>query len=182
MGRLRNELRTLGIAENTMLWFCSDNGPEAREHNGNNGSAGSFKGRKRSLYEGGIRVPGLLEWPAIVDKPKATDFPCVTSDYFPTILAALDIPLPARTLDGINLLPLLKGENLKREQPIFFMLRNNQCAITEKYKLISKDKGKTYELYDLLKDKEEENDIISKKKSIADNLQAQLQNWIDDVS
>ena len=59
MGRLRAELRALGVAENTMLWFTSDNGPEGRENTQDNGSPGPFTGRKRSLHEGGVRVPGL---------------------------------------------------------------------------------------------------------------------------
>jgi arylsulfatase A-like enzyme len=61
IGRLRKRLRQLGIADNTMFWFCSDNGPEGgvQGPKGGMGSAGPLRGRKRSLYEGGVRVPGL---------------------------------------------------------------------------------------------------------------------------
>lgn len=62
IGRLRGTLRELRLAEDTIIWFCSDNGPDGREQAGRTqGSAGPFKGRKRSLYEGGIRVPSVLE-------------------------------------------------------------------------------------------------------------------------
>ena len=74
-----------------MVWFCSDNGPEGnpQRRGRSQGSAGPFRGRKRSLYEGGVRVPGLLEWPARITRARVTDIPCVTSDYFPTVLDAI---------------------------------------------------------------------------------------------
>jgi arylsulfatase A-like enzyme len=78
VGRLRGALRDLGAADDTMLWFCSDNGPEGGAKSP--GSAGEFRGRKRALYEGGVRVPGLLEWPAVIKEPRTTAFAAVTSD------------------------------------------------------------------------------------------------------
>lgn len=78
VGRLRDALRRWGAAENTMLWFTSYNGPENRTP----GSPEPFRGRKRSLYEGGVRVAGLLEWPARISAARATDVPAVTSDYY----------------------------------------------------------------------------------------------------
>ncbi|EON74966.1 Arylsulfatase [Lunatimonas lonarensis] len=90
IGRLRETLRELGVADDTMIWFCSDNGSEGSEQaNRAQGSAGPFKGRKRSLYEGGIRVPAVLEWPSQVQGGRKTNLPVSTSDYFPTILGAL---------------------------------------------------------------------------------------------
>jgi len=82
MGRLRKELRAAGIADNTMLWICSDNGPEGKDgkRGRTRGSAGPLRGRKRSLFEGGVRVPGLLEWPARIKGGQVTDIPCCTSD------------------------------------------------------------------------------------------------------
>ena len=72
MGRLRKTLRDLGVADNTIVTFASDNGPEGSDKAP--GSAGPFRGRKRSLYEGGVRVPGLIEWPAKI-KPGVTEYP-----------------------------------------------------------------------------------------------------------
>ena len=93
VGRLRSELRKLGAAENTLLFFCSDNGPEGQTGKAP-GSAGHLSGRKRSLLEGGIRVPGLVEWPARIKPGRTTNVPCVTSDYMPTILALLGVLAP----------------------------------------------------------------------------------------
>ena len=79
LGRLRSTLRELGVATDTMLWFCSDNGPEGRAQKAP-GSAAPLRGRKRSLYEGGVRVPGLLEWPRRIRSGRVTAVPCSTSD------------------------------------------------------------------------------------------------------
>jgi len=119
VGRLRTKLRELGVAENTMVWFCSDNGPEGSSQDP--GLAGGLRGRKRSLYEGGVRVPGILEWPAVVQAGSETDVPAVTSDYLPTILDVLGQPLPAeRPYDGISLLPVIRGEVAARGTAIGF--------------------------------------------------------------
>ncbi|MEM9015546.1 MAG: sulfatase-like hydrolase/transferase, partial [Verrucomicrobiota bacterium] len=121
MGRLRSELESLGVAENTLIWFCSDNGPARQKSERHVGSTGGLSGFKLSIQEGGIRVPGLLVWPAGIPEPLTIDAPCVTTDYFPTILEILDLPLPEdRSYDGISLLPLLQGEQKLRSNPIGF--------------------------------------------------------------
>ena len=75
----------VGVAENTLLWFCSDNGPEGKKGKAP-GAAGTLRGRKRDLLEGGIRVPGLLEWPARIKEGRRTAIPAGTIDYLPTIV------------------------------------------------------------------------------------------------
>jgi arylsulfatase A-like enzyme len=124
MGRLRRELRELGVAENTMLWFTSDNGPEGDtgDKSTQRGSAGPFRGRKRSLWEGGIRVPGLLEWPARIAPGSVTAVPCSTLDYYPTTLDVLGLvpdgqPEPR---DGVSLVSLFDGKMQERPVPIPF--------------------------------------------------------------
>ena len=104
MGRLRSELRALNIADNTVLWFCSDNGPLMKGP-ASPGSKGPYRGAKGELYEGGIRVPGLLEWPAVVKKPRIIEDMAVTTDLFPTTLDIVDAELPDRPYDGVSLLP-----------------------------------------------------------------------------
>ena len=105
VGRLRTELRAMGVARNTLVTFCSDNGPEGKTGSAP-GSAGHLSGRKRDLLEGGIRVPGLMEWPARI-RPGNTTVPAVTSDYLPTLLEIIGAkPAENRPLDGLSLLPL----------------------------------------------------------------------------
>lgn len=116
MGTLRRALRELKIADNTMLWFCSDNGG----HGNMEYATGGLPGAKGALSEGGTRVPGILEWPARVKKPFATTVPACTLDFYPTVLDLLDIEMPdeAGPIDGISLLPLIDGEMESRPEPM----------------------------------------------------------------
>jgi arylsulfatase A-like enzyme len=115
-GRIRDTLRDLGLRKNTVLWYCSDNGALPKL-----GSTGGRRGNKGTVYEGGLAVPALLEWPAKFPEPKVITAPCVTSDIFPTLMdIAGHEPDKSRPLDGISLMPLLEGEAKKRNQPIGF--------------------------------------------------------------
>ncbi len=118
MGTLRNGLRKMKLADNTLLWFCSDNGSDKQ------GSTGGLRGHKRLLYEGGIRVPGIIEWPARIKKPMSTSIPVVTSDIYPTIidLVGIDINNQIKPLDGISIVPLIENRMQKRPTPIGFWI------------------------------------------------------------
>jgi arylsulfatase A-like enzyme len=114
-GKLRGELQTLGIQENTILWYCSDNGGLPGI-----GATGG-RGNKGQTYEGGLRVPGILEWPARVAGPRTTDIPCNTYDFYPTLLDIVDVQMAGQPpLDGVSLLPLLDGEMTARPAPMGF--------------------------------------------------------------
>ena len=188
MGRLRAHLRTLRIEQNTMLCFASDNGPEGnpgpRGHS--QGTSGKFRGRKRSLYEGGVRVPALAEWPGTL-QPREVDTPCVSSDYFPTISALLELPLTQRPYDGINILPILQGAQQKRGNPIGFRFGRDQTLVDDRYKLVHNrgglkrrrsDNGKVpvaeFELYDLSVDPSETRNIAEKSPEVAERMKRQL--------
>ncbi len=178
IGRLRATLREHGVADNTMIWFCSDNGPEGKNADENPGTTGNFRGRKRSLYEGGVRVPGILEWPARVQPGMVSDFPVVTSDYLPTILDEIGVELPdKRPVDGISLLPMLDGKMTKRSLPIGFESREQLSWVTQQYKLYSGDVGKTWEFYDLLADPYERDDIAARNPKRVKRFKKQLMKW-----
>lgn len=115
-GRLRHELRELDLRDDTVLWFCSDNGALPKV-----GSSGGRRGAKGKIYEGGLLVPSLLEYPALFPTPKVINTPCVTSDIFPTVLEIAKVKLEKEPkLDGISLLPLLEGNEKQRSKPIGF--------------------------------------------------------------
>lgn len=115
-GRLRNELRELDLRDDTVLWFCSDNGALPKV-----GSSGGRRGAKGKIYEGGLLVPALLEYPPLFPMPKVINTPCVTSDIFPTVLEIARVKLEKEAkLDGISLLPLLEGTEKQRSKPIGF--------------------------------------------------------------
>jgi arylsulfatase A-like enzyme len=177
VGRLRAQLKTLGIASNTMLWFCSDNGPE-----GNDSAPGRTKGlrgRKRSLYEGGIRVPGLLVWPRRIKTPRVIDMPCCTSDYFPTILDVVGARSEHRLepADGVSLLPLIDGKMTQRPRPIAFQSRNQLALIDNQYKIYSPDEGKAFELYDLPNDPGEQRNLADERPEMAREMIEALTAW-----
>jgi len=181
VGRLRATLRELEVAHDTMLWFTSDNGPEGKKEGpGAPGSTGGLRGRKRSLFEGGVRVPGLLEWPARVAKARQSDVTCATQDYFPTVLAALGIesPDPSRPMDGVSLLPLIAGADFKRGSPLAFQSRSELALIDGRYKLHSKltAAGKD-KLYDLSADPAEQKNLAAEKPALAAQLRKTLEEW-----
>ena len=115
IGQLRKYLETAGLRDDTLLWYSSDNGTP-RE-----GCVETkLRGHKGTLYEGGVRVPAIIEWPAVIKTPRVTSIPSVTSDILPTLCDLLGVSVPARPLDGISLVPLLDGRMDKRPKPICF--------------------------------------------------------------
>lgn len=114
-GKLRQELRSLGIHKNTILWYCSDNGglPGLGVTGG--------RGNKAQIYEGGLRVPGLLEWPAQIQHPRTTNVPCSTSDIYPTLLEIVGVRMERQPpLDGVSLVTLVDGRMKARPKPMGF--------------------------------------------------------------
>ncbi len=115
-GKLRASLKELDIDENTLLWYCSDNGALPKV-----GSSGGRRGNKGQIYEGGLLVPALMEWPAVFREPKVIQTPCVTSDIYPTVLGVAGVTMEKQPpLDGVDLMPLLSGQEKKRDKPIGF--------------------------------------------------------------
>lgn len=174
MGRLRAKLRELGIENNTMLFFTSDNGPEA----GTPGVAGPYRDRKRSLHEGGVRVPGLMVWPDGVAKPFATDAPVVTSDYLPTVMDVLGIEGPS-VMDGASFLPLLRGEKFERSGPISFVSQDQKAVNDSRYKMYTR--GKSIELYDIIKDQGEENNLAETMPDVLKQYETLFDDWFGAV-
>ena len=114
-GKLRAELRKLGIHENTILWYCSDNGGLPGV-----GITGG-RGNKGKVYEGGLRVPAILEWPARIANPRKTDVPCNTSDIYPTLLDIAGVRIKKQPpLDGISLVSLISDKMKSRPKPMGF--------------------------------------------------------------
>jgi arylsulfatase A-like enzyme len=115
-GRIRGEIKELGLTNDTVLWYCSDNGALPKV-----GSTGGRRGFKGQVYEGGLLVPALLEWPTRYPKPRLIDVPCVTSDIYPTVLEWTGARAERQPpLDGISLVPLLEGRVERRSRPIGF--------------------------------------------------------------
>ena len=186
IGRLRNVLKELGELENTIIWFCSDNGA-ARNNSqqfgeyGGFGSNKPFRGWKGRLYEGGIRVPSILLYPSVFKKPGVINMPCVTSDMLPTIVALLEDPdVPgSQPQDGMNILPALHGDMTFRKKPIGFAYNDEAAWMTQDYKLIIGLGGnKVVEFYDMLKDPYEINNIADLHPAKVTKMKDLLTQWI----
>jgi arylsulfatase A-like enzyme len=194
VGRLRMALRESKVADNTLLWYCSDNGGAAGPN-----STGNLRGSKGTLWEGGLRVPGIVEWPARVPKPFVSQVPCSTSDIYPTILAATGAVAPnqVQPLDGINLLPLFDRQVTERGKAIGFWadarrpaahaawidwphkLHTNAGESREK-KGSKGAKGaqtKPVLLYDLSKDPKETTDLAAEQPERVAKMTAALAAW-----
>jgi arylsulfatase A-like enzyme len=115
IGDLQNYLQKAGLADDTLFWYCSDNGiPDSvKVHT-------DLRGSKGNLYEGGVKVPGIITWPAVIKKPSITNVPCVTSDIMPTLCELLGISLPDRPIDGTSLVGLIEGSMTERDKSICF--------------------------------------------------------------
>lgn len=116
VGKLRGCLDELGIRDNTLFWYTSDNGALPV------GSTRGLRGRKGSLYEGGLRVPCVIEWPERIRKPRQSDFVAGTVDIYPTLLDIVGAePQQQPPLDGISLLPLFEDRQPEeRTKPLGF--------------------------------------------------------------
>ena len=116
IGVLRNFLANHQLKENTLLWYCGDNGtPPSAARTGM-----TLRSEKGSLYEGGVRVPGVLEWPNKIKQPAITNSVAVTSDFFPTLAELTEQQLPQRPLDGISLVSNFANPEKERGKPVFF--------------------------------------------------------------
>lgn len=195
VGRLRRALREHGVADNTLLVFTSDNGAVkySRDHD-------PFNGGKNNLWEGGIRVPGLIEWPARITKPFVSDVPVNLIDLFPTVAeaAGVDVPDDVGELDGISLLPLFDGKLKSRPQPMGFHFLHQRwqsnlerkkeeflsgvgtvgfAVIDNQYKLITNLRGESAQLYDVVDDPGEQEDLAADKPEVVKRLQDWREQW-----
>lgn len=193
VGKLRAALRELKVADNTLLWYNSDNGG----HEGPK-STGNLRGQKGTLWEGGVRVPGIVEWPARIAKPFISETPCSTLDIYPTVLAATGAVAKSQIqpLDGVNLLPLFDRKTDTREKAIPFWahgggLGGHAALLEWPYKLHTnpigdggKRKGKGDKaassaalLYDVSKDPRESTNLAAQEPERVAKMTAALEAW-----
>jgi arylsulfatase A-like enzyme len=195
IGRLRAELKRLGVADNTLITFTSDNGPEAKASSAETdkvkkgkeryaGVTDGLRGRKRSLFEGGVRVPTLALWPGKIKPGTIMAQPGSTLDYLPTMVELVNYKMPDnRPIDGVSLLSLFNGTdmNFKRSQPIPFRHRKSSTLIDGDFKLVisvGKGAGKD-ELYNMTADRSETTNVISQYPERAKDMRKRLDAFIE---
>ena len=180
LGVLRKTLTDLGLENNTILWYCSDNGGL---RNISPPSVGGLRGYKTTIWEGGLRVPAIIEWPKVI-KPKVTNYPASTMDIFPTIADILNLPDTdlLKPIDGITLKPIFENDLSNRDKRIPFRYKDQGALIDNNFKLVvtSIDKEK-FELYDLEKDFSESMDLSSENPLIFNQMKTDYLKWSESI-
>jgi len=173
VGKLVKSLKEKGIYENTIIFFCSDNGPEDNTP----GTASHLRDRKRSLHEGGIRVPAFAVWKGQIPPRWVTNIPCCVFDILPTLVDISGLRKSPYPIDGESLLYILR--DIKRKTPITLCFQKQNAVIDRNYKLYSAN-GKE-ELYDISMDPSEITDLAEKLPHEVDRLKVVLEQKIESV-
>lgn len=194
IGRLLDFLESSQLSNDTLIIFASDNGPEdyaiVDASKGGMGSAGKFRGRKRSLYEGGIRTPLVVRWPGVVKAGDVNTNSVVTAiDFIPTLTKMAGISLPTTMpLDGEDVSDILLGNKRNRSKSIFWEHRFTTfgAAIDSSpplmvrsgdWKYLTNTKGTRGELYNIKDDIEERRNVVVEEPEIASSLKTELNDW-----
>ena len=181
IGTLRNGLKKMGLGQNTLVWFCSDNGGlKGVGHD----SVGGLRGNKGSIWEGGLRVPGIIEWPARI-KPRITSYPASTMDILPTLVDLLALPEDSmlELVDGMSIKPLLDREIGPRTKPLPLHYQRKAALIDNDLKIVTEKIGSgKYLLFDLKADKTESTDLFAERSDDAKRLQAALELMVASIA
>lgn len=126
IGRVLRKLDQMQVSQNTLVIFMSDNG----SYRGKEGSNGALKAGKTTLWEGGIRVPGIMRWPGRIKAGTTQTTPAGVVDILPTVCALTNTPLPRdRRLDGVSLTPLFESRKLVRHKPLYWLYSPSRPAV-----------------------------------------------------
>ena len=176
LGVLRKTLKDLGLEKNTILWYCSDNGGL---RNILPSTVGGLRGSKTTIWEGGLRVPAVIEWPQVI-KPRITHYPASTMDIFPTIADILDLPETdlLKPVDGISLKPIFKNDISNRDKKIPFRYKDQGALVDNNFKLVATSiQKKEFELYDLENDSGETTDLAAQNPMIFNQMKKDFLKW-----
>ncbi|WP_395750325.1 sulfatase [Prosthecobacter sp.] len=182
IGAVLTQVETTKQRDNTLIFFVSDNGgPNLQAKNGSNFTNNSpLRGAKGMVYEGGMRVPFLVSWPAKI-KPGKYEQPVIALDFLPTTLAAADsADLTPKNLDGVNLLPFLTSEKTAAPHETLFWRTGgpggNNAVRRGSMKLVRLGKAEP-ELYDLSADIGESKNLAAEKPEVVKDLVAAIADW-----
>lgn len=189
LGRLFSTLRTLDIDENTLVIFMTDNGPQDPRY------IAGMRGKKSSVYQGGVRVPSFWYYPKAFNTPRDIKTPAAHYDVLPTIAELCGATIPKdRKMDGQSLLPLLLGEKTElaertinrywtRNAPVKF---KNISTRNNTYKLVAKAntaKGEDeFELFNIIEDPYEQHNISEEHQDVNTGLKSEMISWIDEMT
>lgn len=196
VGQILNEVERQGLLDNTFTYFQSDNGPSRETRNWLDGtqdpyyggSAGRLKGHKFSLYDGGIRSPGIMSWPDRIPPLQVISEPGVAMDVFPTFVSAAGGNMSDYQLDGKNILPMLTDGEPSPHEAIFWEMGAQTAVRRGKWKLVLKGQlveGTSAEnevhLANLETDMEERNNLKDEYPELTAALTQLAQTWREEI-
>ncbi len=179
VGRLLDKIEELGISDNTIVVFTSDNGGKHSVT-----SNAPLRGAKHTLYEGGIRVPLIVRWPGFIEAGSESNEPLISNDFYPTLLDLTNLPLyPEQHIDGISFKSVLLGDPFTKDREVLgwhFPHGVFQAAVRMGgYKLIYHYKTGKVELFDLSNDIGEVRDISGDRKELTVKMKIRLKSWLE---
>jgi arylsulfatase A-like enzyme len=188
IGAVVDELARRDVLQDTIVFFMSDNGPSPETRNWldgqrtpwEGGSAGGLKGKKFTLFEGGIRVPAILSWPAAIAPGQVVSTPLVALDLFPTILRAAGGSADDYRLDGVDLTDLLLGWCTELDHPIYWSFRNQHAVREGRWKLMLDQDGEPW-LTDLVTDRGEAVNSAPEQPDLVARLTKLIGAWTADL-
>jgi arylsulfatase A-like enzyme len=178
VGKVVGTLRAHGLEQKTLLIFCSDNGAAPPRGVAANGR---LKGKKGDLAEGGHRVPCIAFWPGVIAPGGIQDQTVMTMDFFPTFAKLAGATPPGNhQIDGIDIMPLMKGDTRKEDRVLHWLFGNRWAVRKGSWKLGGQG-GKPLTLVNLEDDLEEKSNLINRQPARADELLARHRTWIAEV-
>lgn len=174
VGRVMKAIRAAGVDKETLVIFTSDNGGERFSYEW------PFTGEKGDLLEGGIRVPAIVRWPGIVPANRVMQQMAITMDWTATILAAAKTDAALRrSLDGIDLLPVIKGTSPVRDRTFFWRIYDQDAVREGKWKFFRN--GEVRRLFDLSLDQREQADFSNKHPEVLQRLMREFDKWNEEM-
>jgi N-acetylgalactosamine-6-sulfatase len=194
VGRVLSLLDQLAKRDNTIVVFSSDNGPEVTHPNPGDkffysvGSTGGLRGRKRSLYLGGVGTPLIVRWPGHVPAGRVDKRSVLSGvDFFPTLLAAAGLSLPdGYQPDGENVLSALRGGPFQRTKPIFWQWRGNHSQAANwpvrgmrdrQWTLLTDDGSNRVELFQVFQNRQQDRDVSDQHADRVKSMLAKIKTW-----
>lgn len=150
VGEILKALKANGIEKNTMIIFTSDNGPWFNFGN-HAGTTGGLREGKGTSFEGGVRVPCIIRWPGQIKEGLISNSLSSTIDLFPTMAELLGLKLPEKKIDGVSLLPIIKGDvgaQPRKEFLYYYRVNSLEAVRIDDWKLVLPHEGRTYENFD----------------------------------
>jgi arylsulfatase A-like enzyme len=184
IGAVIAKLKSSGLYGDTMIFFLSDNGGPSFPDRGNASSNVPLRATKGTVYEGGIRVPFLLQWPRRLPGGKTYDQSVISLDILPTLAGAARARLAADVkIDGVNLMPHVMGQSsISRPHYALFWRFGQQHAVREGNWKLVRLAQQPDELYDLASDISESNNLAAVKPDIVQKLSDELAAWESGLS